>query len=305
LSFEGVDLFHSPFNILPEKLPVPAVFTLHDIMWLLDANYCTDTWWRKIVTGTFYKSFIPRSVAEARRILTVSDHSREAIEGYFPSMQGKVHTTYNGLDPYFYPVSEDEAWPLIERHVPREAKFVLVVGQGSPYKNHEGALRGFIEAFGDGEEPVHFVLIRRFSRSTDRVLEELLRDRRIRGRVVHLSYVSGEELRAFYAMARVFLFPSLYEGFGLPALEAMACGTPVITSNEGAPAEIAGQAARTVDPRSPGQIAEALRAICLDDEVYEGLREAGLARAQQFTWRRTAEQTVAVYRQVLHLSGEG
>ncbi|MFU8802598.1 MAG: glycosyltransferase, partial [Bradymonadaceae bacterium] len=130
VDFDGVDLFHSPFNILPRGLPVPAIFTLHDIMWLLDANYCTDKLWRKAVTGTFYKNFIPRSAREASRILTVSDHSRKAIEEYFPDKKGQVFVTYNGLDPFFFPVDDADGWPLIEGHIPAGKKFVLVVGQG-------------------------------------------------------------------------------------------------------------------------------------------------------------------------------
>lgn len=304
INFDGVDLFHSPFNILPANLPVPALFTLHDIMWLLDANFCTDTLWRKAVTGTFYKTFIPRSAREAKRILTVSDHSREAIEDYFPDKKGKVFATYNGLDPFFHPVPDDEGWDLIERHLPRGKKFVLAVGQGSPYKNHEGAIEGFINAFPETDDDIYFVLIRRFTRSTDKRLQALMNDPRVKDRIVHLSYVSGEELRAFYGMARVFLFPSLYEGFGLPALEAMACGTPVITSKEGAPAEIGGAGALKVDPRSPEQIGDALRTLCLDDNAHTRYQNAGLKRATAFTWRRCAEQTLNVYRDLLNIHAQ-
>ncbi|MFW5968325.1 MAG: glycosyltransferase family 4 protein [Persicimonas sp.] len=293
-----VDLFHSPFNILPGGLQVPCIFTLHDIMWLIDAEYCTDSWWRKLITGTFYKALIPRSVAQAERVLTVSHHSRKSIEEYFPSMQERVDVTYNGVDPFFRPIDADEGWPLLEKWLEPDTPFVLVVGQGSPYKNHAGALAGFIEAFEDVPE-MHFVLVRRLTRGPATELRRLMRRPSVADRIIQLDYVSGEELRALYSLARVFLFPSLYEGFGLPALEAMSCGTPVVTSDRGAPMEVAGPASLTVDPESPEAIGEALEKLYADDELYERLRKKGLEHAGQFTWRRCAEETLRVYREVL------
>ncbi len=238
VDFDGVDLFHSPFNILPANVPVPCIFTLHDIMWLLDKSYCTDSWWRKIVTGTFYQQLIPRSVEQASRVLTVSHHSRRSIEEYFAQMAGRVHVTYNGVDPFFRPMAPEKGWPLLSKWLTPRSRFVLVVGQGSPYKNHAGALAGFIEAFRHDPD-VYFVLVRRLTRGPASRLRQLMADPDVASRIIQLDYVSGDELRALYSLAHAFLFPSLYEGFGLPALEAQACGTPVVTSNYGAPAEVA------------------------------------------------------------------
>lgn len=296
LDFGGIDLFHSPFNILPSGLPCPAVFTLHDIMWLLDADFCTDVLWRKIVTGTFYKQMIPRSVADADQILTVSHHSREAIEEYFPKTSGRVHVSYNAVDPFFYPVDPDddeEGWTAIEEYLERDTPFALIVGQASPYKNHPGAVAGFLEAFRDDPD-VHLVMVRRLSRTTDARMNELLNDPALKGRVHQLSHVSGVQLRALYSLARFFLFPSLYEGFGLPALEAMACGTPVVTSEFGAMSEVGGEAALKVDPRDPSSIAEALRALG-DDGLWETCRQAGLERAAHFTWENCARSVLDAY----------
>lgn len=298
VDFHGIDLFHSPFNILPANLPVPSVFTLHDIMWLLDPSYCTDSTWRRAITGTFYQQLIPRSVAQASRLMTVSHHSREAIESYFPSKQGKVHVTYNGLDAFFHTLPPEVVNPIIEPYIEPGRPFVLVVGQGSPYKNHAGALAGFIEAFRD-QPDVAFVLIRRFSRGPATRLNTLMRDPCLRDRLIHLPYVSGEELRAFYNAASIFLFPSLYEGFGLPALEAMACNTPVVTSNRGAPAEVCGDAAMRVDPESPVAIAQAMQALMRDPDLYAKKQAEGVARAQTFSWTQCARQMLETYRLVL------
>lgn len=287
LELDDIDLFHSPFNLLPANLRVPAVFTLHDIMWLIDAGYCTDSLWRKIILGGFYKHVIPRSVSEAAQIMTVSDTSRQAIEEYFPKAKGRVHVTYNGLDPSFAPLPDEQAWALLAPYLEPGQRFVLVVGQGSPYKNHDGALAGFLEAFGDDPD-VKFVLIRRFSRGPAHRLHALMADPRLEGRIIHLSYVSHQELMAFFSVASIFLFPSLYEGFGLPALEAMACGTPVVSSDIGAPAEICQDAALCVPPRDAQAMGQALKRLMDDDALRETMRAKGLAHAATFTWERCA-----------------
>ncbi|QDG52596.1 glycosyltransferase family 4 protein [Persicimonas caeni] len=298
IDFRGVDLFHSPFNILPADVPVPCIFTLHDIMWLLDKNYCTDSWWRKLVTGTFYQQLIPRSAAQATRILTVSHHSRRSIEDYFPQKAGRVHVTYNGVDPFFRPMAPEKGWPLLSKWLTPRSRFVLVVGQGSPYKNHAGALAGFIEAFRHDPD-VYFVLVRRLTRGPATRLKQLMADPDVASRIIQLDYVTGDELRALYSLAHAFLFPSLYEGFGLPALEAMSCGTPVVTSTYGAPGEVAGPAALTADPESPSELAGALRKLFDDDEFWQQQRQRGLEHAAKFTWRKCAQDTLSIYRQTL------
>lgn len=294
----SLDLFHSPFNLLPSGLEIPAVFTLHDIMWLENADYCAHRLWQKVISGAFFKTVIPGSVGDSDRILTVSHNSRRAIERRFPSMEGRVDVSYNGIDPFFSPVDPEEGWPLINKYVPPRRPFVLSVGQGTPYKNHAGALAGFIEAFRDDPD-VYYVLVRRRVGRPEPELKRLMEDPAVRSRVVRLEYISSEELRALYSLARVFLFPSFYEGFGLPSLEAMACGTPVVTSDRGAPQEVGAPAAVCVDPESPSAIGDATAELVYDDDHYRQKRQECLAHAEQYTWRRCARQTLATYRRAL------
>lgn len=298
VDLRGAQLYHAPFNILPRGLAVPRLFTLHDIMWLRDVGLCTDVWWRQRVTGTFYRTLIPRAAAEARRILTVSEHSRADIEARFPAARGRVSVTYNGVDPRFTPMAPEDAWQLAAKHLPRGAPFVLVVGQGAPYKNHPRAAAAFLEAFASTPD-VRLVLVRRLSRSTDDALGRTLAHPSLRGRVHALPHIDVDTLRALYSLAQTFLFPSLYEGFGLPALEAMACGAPVVTSDVGAPAEVCGPAALTVNPLDVSAIAEGLRRVHEDTALRADLRARGLAHAATFTWERCARQTLAAYRQAL------
>ncbi len=298
VDFSGVDLFHSPFNVLPSKLPVPAIFTLHDIMWLIDPSYCTSKRWKRLITGTYYRTLIPRSVREAAAILTVSQHSRQAIAARFPDAEKRIDVTYNGVDPFFRPVPPGEGWPLLNQWLVPKSRFVLVVGQGTPYKNHVGALRAFVKAFGD-DPHTYFVMVRRLHGGADAELQQILDDRRLNSRVIQLDYVSAAQLRALYSLATVFLFPSLYEGFGLPAVEAMACGTAVVSSDRGAPAEICADGARLVDPEDTGAIADALQQLFDNPKIRKRLEQRGRRRAQRFGWRFCAHRALLMYRRVL------
>ena len=298
IDFSGVDLFHSPFNILPAGLPVPAVFTLHDIMWLLDPGLCTSKQWKRWVTGSFYRTFIPHSAREAAAILTVSEHSRGDIEAWFPEVKGRVAVSPNGISNDFRPVPPARGWPLINQWLPPRSRFALIVGQGTPYKNHAGALRAFVEALADDPD-TYFVMVRRLHGRGDAELKELMADPRLNSRVIPLNYVSFEQLQALYSLATAFLFPSLYEGFGLPALEAMACGTAVVASDRGAPAEVCGDGAVLVDPDDTDQMAHALRRLFYDDEYRHQVEARGLRRAGSFRWENTAREALNLYRRVL------
>ncbi len=298
LDFEGVDLFHSPFNLLPRDLPVPAIFTLHDIMWLIDPSFCSNRPLKKLVSGFFNRLVIPPSVDEADAILTVSHHSRREIEDWFPNDAEDVAVSYNGVDPYFRPVDPVEAWPLLNDWMAPRTRFALIVGQGSPYKNHPGALRAFIEAFADDPQ-MYLVMVRRIYSGAHGELRQLLDDPRLNSRVILLDGVTLPQLRALYAMARIFLFPSLYEGFGLPAVEAMACGTAVLTADRGAPAEVCGDAALTVDPDDIPAMAEAMRRLDENDDLRHHFQQAGPPRARQFQWRSSAQTVLETYRRVL------
>ncbi len=298
VDFEGVDLFHSPYNLLPRNLPVPAIFTLHDIMWLIDPAFCSNRFLKKMVSGFFNRLVIPPSVQEADALLTVSHHSRREIEDWFGPRAPDVAVSYNGVDPYFRPLPPHEAWPLLAPFMAPRTQFALIVGQGAPYKNHTAAVRAFLQAFGDDPQ-MYLVLVRRIYSGPDDELKQLLDDPRLNSRVILLDGVSLPQLRALYAMARLFLFPSLYEGFGLPALEAMACGTAVMASDRGAPDEVCGDAALKVDPTDVDAMAHAMARLHRDDALRRHHQQAGPPRARQFQWRSSAQSVLRTYRRVL------
>ncbi len=291
------DLFHFPANVLPLEAPGPAVTTVHDLMWLDEPKLCASSAIKRLVTGSYYRLGIEQAAHGSAHVLTVSETSREALVRRYPHLAQKITVTHHGLEPFFRPLEASEAEALTSHLVPAGTPFVLSVGQGSPYKNHPRALRAFARAFAD-RPSMKLVLVRRFSRR-DGEMRRLLASEALRDRVISLPEVGEEELRALYARASIFLFPSVFEGFGLPPLEAMACGTPVLTASFGAMAEICGDAALGVNTYSVSEIADGLVRLERDRELRDELVAKGRARAASFSWRTCAERTLRAYRHTL------
>lgn len=295
IDLAGVDLFHAPFNILPRGLTVPTVTTIHDIMWLNSPELCgSGLRWQ--VERAFFGHGIARALASSSAITTVSHASRDAIAAWSPDAAMRTHVTVSGVSADFHPVAANPE-RLGQLGIPAGKRFVLVVGQYAPYKNHEGAVRAFALAFGSRPDIV-LVLVQRMGRGADALLR-LAAQLGIGARVHLLRSIARNDLVLLYSSATVLLHPSFCEGFGNPLVEAMACGCPVITSNISAMPEVTGDAAIHVDPHDPEAIAHALAQIVDDDMAQSRLHDLGLARAAEFSWERFAEQTLAVYRQVL------
>jgi glycosyltransferase involved in cell wall biosynthesis len=266
-------------------------------MWLDDPKLCAASRIKRLVTGSYYRLGIEQAARGSAHVLTVSEASRAALVRRYPHLSDKITVTYHGLEPFFQAVPPSEAEKLTAHLVPAGTPFVLSVGQGSPYKNHPRALRAFARAFAE-DASMKFVLVRRFSRRDDE-MRRLLASEALRDRVISLPEVGEAELRALYSRAEIFLFPSIFEGFGLPPLEAMACGTPVLTANFGAMAEICGDAALGVNTYSVAEIADGLTRLARDESLRAELVAKGKARAATFSWRACAERTLDAYRRAL------
>ena len=298
INLEGVDIFHSPFNILPRGLPCRSIATILDVMWLSRPEYCAPSFLLRFAGGIFYRFGMKHALNHATLLLTISHASRKAITDYHPEVDQRTHVTHLGLDPYFKPISEEEAERVTAEIIPPGTRFILSVGQGSPYKNHGRAGEAVLQAFAERSE-VQCVLVRRFSRWGDWEMKRILKRPDGQRQVIILPKVTDAQLRGLYNRARVFLYPSLCEGFGLPVLEAMACGTPVITSNVSSLPEVSGDAALQVNPLSTTEIAEALIKLNEDESLRTKLAHRGRLRSQSFTWEACARQTLEVYREAM------
>ena len=295
------DVFHSPFDHVPRGLTQPLVVTIHDINWIVNPAYNSHNRFMRLAGGFFYRSSLILSMHEANRIIAISNATRNAIVEYAPWHEPKVRVVYNGVDrKRVFPLETDAGSRALVHVVDPSTPFVLTVGQGSPYKNHLNAVRGFLEAFRDRPD-FRMILVRRAA-GPDKALERLLRSPHARAQVITLPYVTPAVLNALYNRARIVLHPSYYEGFGLPLVEAMAAGVPLVTSSVSSMPEVVGPAALLVSPGDASAIARALVALDQDDVLRERLIAAGRERLRLFDWTACARATLDVYREAARTS---
>lgn len=295
VDLSGVSLFHATFNIMPAGLKMPCITTIHDMMWLTHPHWCNPRPYGRL-QALFHGHGIKRALHRAAAIVTVSEASGKAIVERFPEAAERTFVTLSGVSREFCPVPRDSL-RLAELGMRPDRPFVLTVGQYAPYKNHEGALRGFAHAFSDRTD-MDFVLVQRMGQNAARLLQ-LANALGLSGRVRLLGAVSRQDLIQLYSTAAALLHPSFCEGFGNPLAEAMACGCPVVTSDISAMPEVTGGAALLASPGDPEAIGNALRSVVEDKDETARMRQAGVARAAQLSWRTFAADTVAVYRGVL------
>jgi len=283
-------LMHFPFYTLPWSLPCPAVVTIHDITFTLHPEWFP---WRSRVA---FGLFAPRSARRAAHVLTVSECSRRDIVRAYGLDPSRVTAIPLAAGGEFSPKPRGEIEDAMRRHG-LDAPYFIHLGSLHPRRNLDRLLDAIaaLPVAEHGAREASLVLVGRVERPYTSV-EPAIRAHGLEGRVRHLGYVADGDLPALLSGAVALVYPSLYEGFGLPVLEAMACGTPVLTSNVSALPETAGDAAILVDPLSTEAIARGLRALLKDAALRARLAGAGLARARSFSWRRAAGETIAVYR---------
>lgn len=286
------DLYHYPHFNLPLWVNVRSVATIHDLTPLIRPDYFSS--------GALYKRAYFRiatawTLRRASAVITPSYATAAAVQRIFRPRVPVVPVP-EGADPAFdVVVGPSSVADLRERFgLPRP--FLLYVGVDRPHKN----LGRLISAFARVAEriPHDLVLVGGAMTGTSEVIDAIARHA-LAGRVRRLGHLSEPDLRVIYAAADAFVLCSLVEGFGLPVLEAMRAGTPVITSREGSTEEVAGDAALLVDPMSVSEIAAALLAVSTDEALRNSLRLRGLERSAQFTWERAADRTIAAYRTAL------
>jgi alpha-1,3-rhamnosyl/mannosyltransferase len=282
-----LDLFHSPYYIKPYLLPCPSVVTIYDLIPRLYPKYISP--WARVI----FEMAIHLAIVTSRLVISVSQSAKEDLVRLLGVPPSKVWVTPLGVDSQFCPVNEKAIFNLRQRHDLPEG-YILYLGINKPHKN----LGRLVEAFAEVKTEQKLVLAGKEDPRYGEV-HEVVKQLGLQDRVVFLGQVSEDDLPALYSGATLFVFPSLYEGFGLPLLEAMACGVPVVCSSTSSLPEIAGRAAIMVDPLDLSQWARALERVLGDSNLRASMREEGLKQAALFSWEKTAKGTLAVYRQVL------
>ena len=293
LKREAIDLFHAPHYTLPALTPCRSIVTIHDCIHLRFPQYLPN----RLAHG-YARAALWTATHRSDRVLTVSEASKQDILTFFDIPADKITVIPNAIDDCFFVPPPDKNIERIRERYQLQAPFLLYVGNVHPHKNLERLLDAFYKVRSLGHDDLTLLIIG----------DDITRYAKLR-RAVHryqlhryvrfLGFVPNETLRVLYHLARAFVFPSLYEGFGLPPLEAMASGTAVVTSNVSSLPEVTGDAAILVDPHSQDAIASGICRVLEDNVFREELVTKGQARAKQFSWDRSIQHTLEIYRETL------
>ncbi len=284
-----LDLIHLQY-LAPLFLSCPYVTAIHDVVW----RAMPETFPR--LHRTIMNAQMPRTARRAARVICGTQSAARDIEKYLPVRGEKITVTPYSIDPrYYVPVTAVQIDQVRRKYELGNAPYVLSVGVLQPRKNLPRLIEAFnqcLQAYPDWPHQLVIVGKKGWGEQQSAIPNP-------KSKILTTGYVADEDLPALYAGAACFAYPSLYEGFGLPIIEAMACGTPVLTSHNGAMSEVAGSAAQLVDPLSVESIASGLEAILGAPERVHQLQELGKARAAQFSVEKQAQTTLDVYAQML------
>jgi|TARA_B100001750_G_scaffold203916_1_gene180003 glycosyltransferase involved in cell wall biosynthesis len=285
------DVFHAPHYVYPLMLPCPGVVTIHDCIHLRFPQQ-----FPKLGSNSYARMMIRRAVARSDRVLTVSEATRADLVDLVDADPSKIEVIRHGCDPYFLEAVDDlELSDVAEKHS-LDRPFLLSVTNIKPHKNLKRLLESFEQLRRDYDDLDLVIAGGDFSQHPK--LQAACKSYGIEDRVKPLGFLPKKEIRALYSLARIFVFPSLYEGSGLPPLEAMACGTPVVASDNSAIPEIVGRNGLLVNPYRVDAITEAIRSLLEDSSLRDALGAQGKLRAKEFDWDKSARRVLDVYREV-------
>lgn len=292
---QRADLVHGLVNILPLPSPIPSVVTVHDLSFLRMPQ----------MLPRFKAAYLARlcraSVNKANRVIAVSQQTADDLLHFFDCSVAKIDVIYNGIGEQFVP-AQQRATPVQDDLISRELpdKFILYLGTLEPRKNLEVLIRGYAEwrAQSDADPEIKLVLAGAKGWFYEQIFERV-RELHLTDHVIFAGYVPDKDLPRWYQAATCFVYPSLFEGFGIPVAEAMACGTPVLVSQAQSLLEVIGDAGISFETENAEDLAQKLGMLLADPHLRSEVAEKCLARAIQFTWSRAAEETLSVYKHIL------
>jgi glycosyltransferase involved in cell wall biosynthesis len=282
------DIYHFFGFIIPQKMKGKTITTIHDMSYKLypetlsKANY------------TILRKRLVRSCNDADIIVAVSENGKKEITEHINISSEKIHVVYNAVDhAVFFPRQHDEAKKLLSAKYNIDGKYLLCLGTLEPRKNITSLIKAY-KIFIDKNKEVKLVIAGQKGWKYDEIYR-MVNELKLTDSVIFTGYVKDEDIPALYSAAEVFVFPSLYEGFGIPPLEAMACGTPVITSNTSSLPEVVGDAGILTDPHSIENLAHEMDRLVNDDSLKKYLSDKGIIQASKFSWQDSARKVLEIY----------
>ena len=294
LKDENIDIYHVPQNGvgLSTNLNCSSVITLHDVI-----PYKMPETVSKRYMKIFLES-IPKIVNETSGIITVSNYSKNDIIETFNIPKEKIFVTHLASEPIYKPLDKLICKNIVKKKYAISEDYILFVGGFSPRKNIPGLIKAFSRLSYKNKQYFKLVIAGAKGESYAKY-QELTEKLEIRDKVVFPGFVPTMDLPFLYNAANLFVYPSFYEGFGLPPLEAMSCGIPVISSNLTSIPEVVGSSGLLVDPYNIEEITSSMNAVLSDKKLSDKLSASGIKRASEFSWRKTAFETVSAYNKII------
>lgn len=295
-SFVGpVALFHATDFTLPPTLPsTKTILTVHDLSFVRTPETAPP------VLKIYLDKVVPRSVRRADHVIADSQATKDDLIELYGTPPDKISVVLSGVSPRYVPIVDSAQLNAVRQryHIPEGRRYIFSIGTVQPRKNY-GRLMEALAMLGPAFEDV-ILVIAGGKGWLDNPIFETVKRLGLEDRVFFTGFVEDADVPALYSGATLTAYPSLYEGFGFPVAESMACGTPVVTSTVSSMPEVAGDAALLVDPYNSEAIADALRRLLDDVDLHKRLKLAGLEQAQQFTWEKSAQTLQAIYQKVLN-----
>jgi len=288
-----VDIFHSPYFVAPLFTTQPSIVTVHDLIFDRYPEYMPMSWSRP-----YYRLLMRLSIRKAQQVISVSAATARDLQSYYPISPEKIQIISEGVDPNFRLAKDPDQEITLRQRYHLDNPYILTVGARRPHKNHANLVKAFAGLPSNLKHDLVFVgpPDARFPDQSRTAVS----NSGLQGRVHFLDWVPEEDLPALYSQADLLVLPSLIEGFGLPALEGMVCGTPVVAAKNTSFPEVTGHAGLLVDPTDIQKIRDAMSNVLNNPSLHRRLSQAGRERAAHFTWDSAALQTYQLYQSILH-----
>ncbi|MCM8709671.1 glycosyltransferase family 4 protein [Clostridium sp. SYSU_GA19001] len=292
---KDIELYHVPQNGvgLPKEKKCPFVITLHDIIPIKMPETVGETYLR------IFNHEMPDIVSRCDGIITVSQFSKEDICKYYNFPKEKVFVTHLAAENIYRPLDSDECYNLVQTQYGIYGEYILYVGGFSPRKNIIGLIEAFSKFKNKYKHDVKLVIAGKQGKSYE-IYKKRSIDLGVENSVIFPGFIPIEHMPYVYNACKVLVYPSFYEGFGLPPVEAMACGVPVITSNVTSIPEVVGDSAIFINPYDVDELSEAIYTVFNDDKLREKLVIKGIIRSSELSWRKTAKDTLIAYNKIIN-----